>query len=281
MRKKSPSASREVVSPDSPIITLLSDFGSTDPYVGSMKGVILSISKKATIVDITHSVAKFDVLEGGFILAAAVPYFPPGTIHVAVVDPGVGGRRKALLVKTKGYYLVGPDNGILMVAASQDRVEKVIEITNPRYGLSQVSSTFHGRDVFCAVAAHLANGVSIAEFGSETNDYVKLEFPKPDITGQTISGEVVHVDNFGNIVTNIKFTDMAEVGFERNTMITVTIGSVTERMKYGRIYGDVAVGESLALIGSAGFLEISVNQDNAASIHGAKKGTRVSISRCH
>jgi S-adenosylmethionine hydrolase len=280
MRKKSPSVSEKVNFRDSPIITLLSDFGDSDPYVGSMKGVILSICRKARIVDITHKVAKFNILEGGFILAASIPYFPPGTIHVAVVDPGVGTKRKALLVKTERSYLIGPDNGILMLAASQEGIEEVFEINNPRYMLSEVSSTFHGRDVFCAVAAHLANGVSLHEFGPKTNEYVKPKLSKPAITEGIASGEVIHVDDFGDIVTNITLKDLVELGIEPDSMITVAIGSVREKMKFCKSYGDVGVGEPLALIGSTGFLEFSINRGNAASAHKAKEGTGVSVSRC-
>jgi len=278
MRKKSSSGLDEISFQDSPIITLLSDFGDKDPYVGSMKGVILSICRKAMLVDITHNVAKFNVVKGGFILAAVVPYFPSGTIHVAIVDPAVGGRRKALLVKTKRSYLIGPDNSILMLAANQEGIEKVFEIRNPRYMLPKVSSTFHGRDIFCAVAAHLANGTSIDEFGSETHEYVKPEFSKPLTTKGAASGEVIHIDDFGNIVTNITLREMVELNIEPNSMITATIGSLTGKMKFCKSYGDVGTGEPLALIGSTGFLEFSINRGNAASTHEAKEGTRVSIS---
>nr|MDO8098044.1 SAM-dependent chlorinase/fluorinase [Candidatus Njordarchaeota archaeon] len=209
---------------------------------------------------------------------SVIPYFPSGTIHVAVVDPGVGGKRKALLVKTKRSYLIGPDNGILMLAANQDGIDKVFEIKNPRYMLLKVSSTFHGRDIFCAVAAHLANGISIDDLGSETHEYLKPKFSKPVTTKGTASGEVIHIDDFGNIVTNVTLKDIVELNIELNSMITVTIGSVTEKMKFCKSYGDVGIGEPLALIGGTGFFEVSINRGNAALFYKTHVGTQVAIS---
>jgi S-adenosylmethionine hydrolase len=280
MKKKSPSAPKEIASRDSPIITLLSDFGVKDPYVASMKGVILSICRKARIVDITHDIAKFNILQGAYALDAAIPYFPPGSIHVAVVDPSVGTKRKALIVETKRSHLIGPDNGVLMLAGPREGIERVFEIRDRRYMLSNVSPTFHGRDVFCAVAAHLANGTPVDNFGPETNDYTGPGFAKPSLTDDQLSGEIIRVDDFGNIVTNITSKDLTEFGVTIGSTIGVAVGSVSRDIKFCRTYGDVDEGDHVALIGSTGFFEISVNRGNAASFYGAREGTRLRISRC-
>jgi S-adenosylmethionine hydrolase len=279
MSKDLPSRSGKDVTRAIPVITLLSDFGTRDPYVGSMKGVILSICRNAKVVDTTHDVAKFNVVQGSYVLAAVVPYFPPGTIHVCVVDPGVGTKRKALLVKTKRCNLIGPDNGILMLAASREGIEKVIEIKNPRYMLSEVSSTFHGRDVFCAVAAHLANGVPMKKFGAETTEYFQPSFSKPTVSGGKLSGEVIHLDDFGNVVTNISLAEIGKIGIKPGATVRVVLGSATTEMRFGRTYGEVAVGQPLTLMGSTGLLEISINRGNAASVYGAREGSEVTISR--
>lgn len=264
---------------DLPIVTLLSDFGLRDPYVASMKGVILSICRKAQIVDITHDIAKFNILQGAYVFAATIPYFPLGATHVAVVDPGVGTNRKALLVRTKRSHLLGPDNGVLMLAGLREGIERVFEISNRGYMLDEVSQTFHGRDVFCAAAAHLANGTPVEDFGPETNDYIQPEFSRSSITKDELSGHAIYVDGFGNIVTNITSRDVAEFGVTYGSTIRVRIGFAARKMKFSATYGDVDVGEHLALIGSSGFLEISVNRGNAASIHNAEEGIRVSVSR--
>jgi S-adenosylmethionine hydrolase len=279
MREESPYGLGEDTFRDVPIITLLSDFGERDPYVGSMKGVILSICRKARIIDITHDVAKFNIVEGGFILAAITRYFPVGTIHVAIVDPGVGTSRRGLLVRTKRSYLVGPDNGILWLAADKEGVEEVNEIRNPKYMLPEVSSTFHGRDVFCPVAAHLANGISMNEFGPETHDFMKLQFSRPTKNKGTVSGEVIHIDGFGNIVSNIMLKDIVELGIKLGSTVTVTVGSVVKKAKFCKSYGEVSEGEPLVLIGSTGFLEISINGRNAALEFKARERIRVSISQ--
>jgi S-adenosylmethionine hydrolase len=262
-----------------PIITLLSDFGTRGPYVGSMKGVIISICRKARIVDITHNIDKFSVSHGAYVLASIVSYFPAGTIHVCIVDPGVGTKRKALIVKTKRSYLIGPDNGVLMLAASREGIETLIEITNSKYMLDEVSSTFHGRDIFSAVAAHMANGVPVMEFGRETNEFIQPSLPKLALTAQKLSGEVIHLDDFGNIVTNITLADMNKLGISLGTRVKIVIGQATHEMRFGMTYGDVAEGQPVALIGSTGLLEISINNGNAASSFKAREGSQVTISR--
>jgi hypothetical protein len=268
----------EVKVGSAPIITLLTDFGTRDPYLGSMKGVILSICVQARIVDITHDIDRYSVSHGAYVLASVVSYFPIGTIHVCVVDPGVGTTRKALIVKTKRSYLVGPDNGVLILAADREGTEKVIEIKNTEYMLGEVSSTFHGRDVFGPVAAHLANGVSITEFGEETNSFVHASFPKSRVSSGKLSGEVVHVDDFGNVITNISLADTREFGITSGTMVRIAVGRGSRKIRFCRTYGEVARGQPLALVGSVGLLEISVNAGNASSTFKARKGSQVSLS---
>jgi S-adenosylmethionine hydrolase len=279
MSKDLPSRSRKDITRAIPVITLLSDFGTRDPYVASMKGVILSICRNAKVVDTSHDIAKFNVVQGSYVLAAVVPYFPANTIHVCVVDPGVGTKRKALLVRTKRSNLIGPDNGVLMLAASREGIERVIEIKNPKYMLEEVSSTFHGRDLFCAVAAHLANGVPMKKFGPETNEYIQPSFSKPTVSGGKLSGEAVYLDGFGNVVTNISLAEIGRLGIKVGAPVRVVLGSTTTEMRFGRTYGEVAVGQPLTLIGSTGFLEISINRGNAVSAYGVREGSEVTISR--
>ncbi|WXG42748.1 MAG: SAM-dependent chlorinase/fluorinase [Promethearchaeati archaeon SRVP18_Atabeyarchaeia-1] len=264
--------------PNPPIIALLSDFGLNDPYVASMKGVILSICRRAVLIDITHAVAKFNAQQGAYLLAATVSYFPPGTIHVCVVDPEVGTERKALLIKTRRSYLVGPDNGVLIPAADKEGLERVIEIRNRKYVLGRISSTFHGRDIFASVAGHLAEGVSAAEFGPEIEEYVRQKPSKPLVSRDRAVGQIIHIDGFGNIVTNISPDELNELKIRAGSMISVGIGLVTKRMKFCSTYNEVDVGEHLALVGSTGFLEVSVNRGNASSIHNAQEGSQVTVS---
>jgi hypothetical protein len=261
-----------------PIITILTDFGTRDPYLGSMKGVILSICIKARIVDITHDIDKFSVSHGAYVLASVVKYFPEGTVHLCVVDPGVGTKRKALIVKTRRSYLVGPDNGVLILAADREGIEKVIEITNSKYMLDEVSSTFHGRDIFGPVAAHLANGIPMTEFGEETDSFVRASFPKSRVSSGKLYGEVIHIDDFGNVITNISLADTHELGITSGTMVRTVVGRTARKIRFCRTYGEVARGQPLALVGSVGLLEISVNTGNASFILKARKGSQVTLS---
>jgi S-adenosylmethionine hydrolase len=263
---------------DSPIITLLSDFGSSDQYVASMKGVILSICGRALLVDITHEVPKFNIGEAAYLLAATTLYFPSGTIHLCVVDPGVGTSRKALLVKTKRSFLVGPDNGVLMLAADKEGIEKVIEIKNRKYMLETVSSTFQGRDIFAAAAAHLANGVGIDEFGPQTVEYQMPVFSKASISGGKLQGEIIHIDDFGNIITNIMSSDLAKLNIAPGAKTRISISRRTIETMFCNTYGEVKEGEYLMLIGSSGFLEISIRQGDAATSCKAKEGIGITLS---
>jgi hypothetical protein len=260
----------------SKIITLTTDFGLKDPYVAEMKAAILNISSNATIVDVTHDVAQFNIRMGAYVLASAAPYFPEGTIHVAVVDPGVGTRRQSILIQTEHGFFVGPDNGLLILAAEHQGIRSIHEIANPKLMLPQVSSTFHGRDVFAPAAAHLANGVSPAEFGSEIRDAVKPDFAKVTLREGVMIGEVLHVDNFGNIITNISEKEVVRI--RGAGVVNVELPNQKLKLKFCIAYGEAKSQEPLALIGSHNYLEIALNQGNAAEKFKASPGDKIKIS---
>jgi S-adenosylmethionine hydrolase len=240
-----------------------------------MKAVILSICSKAVVVDITHGIEKFNIRMGAYVLVSAVPYFPEGSIHVAVVDPGVGTRRRPIVIQTRQSYIVGPDNGLLVLAAEKQGIESVHEITNPRFMVPKVSSTFHGRDIFAPAAAHLLNGKEIAEFGSEIHEATKPDFTKVTRRNGALIGEVLHVDGFGNIITNINEKEVAKSHLEGS--IKVSLPGCNLKLKYGKAYGETKSGEPLALIGSHGFLEIALNQGSAAAKFETKAGDSVTV----
>ena len=260
------------------IITLLSDFGLKDPYVAEMKAVILSIHPQARIVDITHEIEKFNTCIGAFVLASATPYFPAGTIHVAVVDPGVGTKRRPIIVETKRSYYVGPDNGLLMLAAQKEGVGHVYHVNNPQYMLPQVSRTFHGRDIFAPVAAHLARGSPPSEFGPEIQDHVFPKFAKPRVRKGELLGEVLHIDDFGNIVSNISAEDLEKMDIREGGSLRVKLDGETLTLKLCSAYGEVPAKTPLAIIGSGDFLEVSINQGSASRTFKVKIGDPVCIS---
>jgi len=261
------------------IISLLSDFGLRDPYVAEMKAVILSIHPEARIVDVSHEIKKFNIRMGAFVLASAAPYFPEGTVHMAVVDPGVGTKRRPILVETKRAFYVGPDNGLLMLAAGKEGIRHVYVLSNSRFMLPRVSMTFHGRDVFAPAAAHLARGAcKPSDFGDKTRDYVVPRFAKPRLTKGVLVGEVLHVDDFGNVITNVSRVEFEKARISEGSMLRFRFkdrGVV--KLRFCLAYGDVAVGESLALIGSHDFLEVSVNQGNASKKFGVGVGDAVAV----
>lgn len=241
-----------------------------------MKAAILNISPHATIVDVTHEIAQFNTRMGAYVLASAAPYFPEDTIHVAVVDPGVGTRRRPIIVQTKHGFFIGPDNGLLILAAEQQGIKCIREITNTRLMLPQISSTFHGRDIFAPAAAHLANGVAPAEFGPEIRDAVKPEFAKVTLRNGVVAGEVLHVDNFGNVITNISSKEVARIRVAGT--VNVELSNQKLRLKFCKAYGEAKPQEPLALIGSHNFFEISLNQGNAAEKFKVKPGDKIRIS---
>jgi S-adenosyl-L-methionine hydrolase (adenosine-forming) len=258
------------------VITLTSDFGLKDPYAAEMNAAILSICPTAQVVDITHLVDKFNIRAGAFMLATAAPYFPKGTIHVAVVDPGVGSQRRPIIVQTERSCFVGPDNGVLMLAAQAEGIEQMRHIESRRLMLTHVSNTFHGRDIFAPIAAHLANGVALEEFGPQITDAVNPDFAKVTKNKDSLSGEVLHVDDFGNIITNIHTRDVAAF---KESWIQVQFPTHTVEMKVSRAYADVKPHEPVALIGSHSYLEIALNQDNAAEKFSIRTGDKIVLNR--
>jgi S-adenosylmethionine hydrolase len=260
----------------SKIITLTTDFGLIDPYAAEMKAAILKICPNAVIVDITHEIAKFNIRVGAYVLASAVPYFPEGSIHVAVVDPGVGTQRRPILIQTKQGFFVGPDNGLLVLVAEKQTIIRVNELTNPRFMLPKVSNTFHGRDIFAPAAAHLLNGAKPAEFGPEIREAAKPAFTKVTRRNSALAGEVLHVDGFGNIITNINEKEVEQSAVKG--AVNVELAGYKLKMKFCKAYGETKPREPLALIGSHGFLEIALNQGNAAAKFKTKAGDQVTIT---
>jgi len=260
-----------------PIITLTTDFGLKDPYVAEMKAVILSISPSATIVDVTHEIEKFNIRMGAYILASASSYFPKGTIHVAVVDPGVGTKRRPILIQTKHDFYIGPDNGVLVLAAENKGIKHIFEISNRKLMLPKISKTFHGRDIFAPAAAHLANGTSPSEFGQEIHEIVTPEFAKIVRRKNMLVGEVLHTDSFGNIITNLGEKELELTGIKG--MVNIQLKNVRLKLKLCKAYAEAKPEEPFAIIGSHNFLEISINQGNAAQNFKAKIGDKITLYR--
>lgn len=256
------------------VITLLTDFGHRDAFVGTMKGVILGICPEARIVDLSHGIAAQQVEEGAFILRTAYSFFPDGTVHVAVVDPGVGGERRALIVETPRYRFVGPDNGVFAHVYARETDIRVVSVTETRYMLPGISNTFHGRDVFAPVAAHLALGRSLSDFGPEIDDYHPGSITCPAVREGGITGHVLHIDRYGNIITDIGETLFLEATRERR--FTIALPDLTlDRVSTS--YDAAPGGAALAILDSAGLLEIAVNGGNAAETLGVSIGDRVDV----
>ena len=261
------------------IVALLSDFGTQDHYVGAMKGAVLSVCPDAQLVDVVHDLAPHDVEAGSFVLASAVEAFPTGTVFLAVVDPGVGTGRRALAVEKDGRRFVAPDNGLLthvLVGATPARVHAITNAGLFRY---RVSSTFHGRDVFGPVAGHLARGMAIEEVGPAAADPVLLPLPAMRDHGDgEWEGEIIHVDRFGNLTTNVLDVDLDQIlsrfGGDPTEVVVVVEGAVLPLVS---AYGDVSEGEPCALVGSSHRLEIAIHGGNAARLLGAARGASVRI----
>ena len=256
------------------VISLITDFGTKDGYAGVMKGVILNINPQAILVDISHDVSPQDTSEAAFVLKNSYAYFPKDSIHLVVVDPGVGGKRKAILVDAGEHLFVGPDNGVFTHIYDCEKVDKVIELTNERYFLPNRSRTFHGRDIFAPVVAYLSMGLSPNTFGDECNDLITIENPQPVLEGGVIRGIVFHIDSFGNIITNIpEVLFRQSVGEGRYSIIAgeETIKAVKDS------YSEVDDGEVLAIFGSSGYLEIAVRNQNGQERLRLNKGDEIRI----
>ncbi len=248
-------------------VSMVTDFGVEDPYVGVMKGVILGINPMAVPVDVTHHVTPQAVLEGAFVVQASWRYFPPGTVHLAVVDPGVGTERAPMAVAAGGHFFIGPDNGLFtpVLDAYPDAVVRRIE--NPAYRLSRVSATFHGRDIFAPAAAWLSRGVPIEELGPPLSAPVRLPATLPERQARGLMGRVIYVDRFGNLVTSIPAKEVPAEGGH--------VEIAGETIEIRRTYGEVRPGRLLALVGSFGYLEVSVNRGHAAERLGVEVGEPV------
>lgn len=268
----------EIVSQKSPVITLTTDFGYKDPFIGMMKGVILSINPLAKIVDITHNITPYDIKEAALTISTSYSYFPSKTVHIVVVDPGVGSDRRPILIVTDQHYFVGPDNGIFsLIYSSKTEILKVIHITSEHYFLPQRGATFHGRDVFAPSAAWLTRGVESTKLGDMITDYVTLQFPsvsKP--TKTVIEGEIICIDRFGNCITNIKSTDLDEmVSNNPEAKLKVVVkGKQTELKNY---YSQVTDKGLYSLINSSGYLELFVFKGNASASFDMKIGDHISV----
>ena len=313
-----------------PIVTLLTDFGTKDSYVGIMKGIISGINPDANIIDLCHEIGRQDIFEGAYVLYSSYKFFPAGTIHVAVVDPGVGTKRKIICAKIRDYLFLAPDNGILSLVLTDEKPRLIIEVTNKKHFLPEISNTFHGRDIFAPVAAYLSKGIDPLKLGKRVKRIKEIDFPVPTFFEKRVEtrtnkfvhatptkrgvlkGEVIYIDAFGNLITNIRRDvfnkhlglttplsppsqggDEGEVidyidlfpplqGGDKGEVKKIEDVIVTAGRKkisgISRSYADVQVGEPLAIFGSSGYLEISVNRGNARDVLGLKKGDRVTVN---
>jgi len=259
------------------MITFTTDFGVTEHYVGVMKGVIHSINPGAPTVDITNGVQSFDILDGAIAISQAYMYFPKDTIHLVVVDPGVGGARRAILANAGQYYFVAPDNGVLSLVYEREERVSVRHITAEHYFRQPVSPTFHGRDVFAPIAAYLSKGVDPGKFGDIISDYVRFAAPKPKaVAANSWKAVVLKTDRFGNLITNITPKDIPQIFDGSSHAFKITVGKA-EVTKLYTTYSAGAQGELFAVVGSTGFLEISANRGAASRLAGADKGSEVSV----
>ncbi len=261
-----------------PLATLLTDFGARDPYVAQMKGTLLSICPQAQVVDITHEVAPRNVLEGAFILAQAAPCFPKGTVHVAVVDPGVGGERKILAARIDGRYFLAPDNGLLSFVAAAGELQELVAVRNvdflPPPGAPM---TFHGRDVLAPLAGHLLNGLDIRRLGPQPQTYVLLDLVSPRTEGDYIVGQVIYIDRFGNLVSNIAAATVARQWPHLDNLCLSCAGRDAGTLQ--GTYSFAPPGEPLGVINSMGLLEVAVNLGFARDYFNAAIGAEIRLGR--
>lgn len=257
-----------------PIITLLSDFGLRDAYVGQMKGVMVGIVPDARLIDLTHAIPPQNVVAGALALDAAVGAFPDGSVHLAVVDPGVGTERQAVAVVTQRFALVGPDNGLFDLVLKRYRATACVRLPSP----TDASQTFHGRDVFAPAAARLAGGADVRELGEQTELQVSLDLPQPVERGETLEVHVLDVDHFGNLITDATVKRVTEWAGDLTGRLEIAAGGVRFRGLH-RTFGDVAEGEPVAYIGSSGRLEVAVRNGSASRVLGVGAGAMFTIRR--
>jgi hypothetical protein len=261
------------------LITVLTDFGTRDSFAAVMKGIILKTNPQAQVIDITHEIAPQDIWEAAFTLQSAYAQFPKGTIHLAVVDPGVGSGRRPIIVVTESYYFVGPDNGLFSLIYRDAERLRVHHITAAHYFNPSASSTFHGRDVFAPVAGWLTKGIPSGHFGEEITDFVKLNVPTAKRTDKVIDGHIVHIDRFGNLITNISAKELQPLLPEGGSAAGVTITVAGKELKgIKRFYAEAAPGAPGAVINSGGLLEIFLYRQNARAALGIKRGEAVRLT---
>jgi S-adenosyl-L-methionine hydrolase (adenosine-forming) len=279
-------------------IALLTDFGTEDWFVGTMKGVIASINPKAHVIDLCHDIPPGDIRAGAIALFASYKYFPRGTIFVAVIDPGVGGPREAMLAEAHGCHFIGPDNGLLSFAlaggppgtggrqavsslkppSTEAPGPRLRAIENPAYRMPDTGSTFHGRDVFAPAAAHLSLGKSFGSFGKRKESFVELAFPVPYKLRGTVSGEILHIDRFGNAITNLTPRDLDALPEKAVSKKGIVMKAKGKAFPLAAFYAEASPGKTLSVSGSSGFLELSINGGNAAKKFGLKRGDAVKVS---
>jgi len=259
-----------------PIVTLTTDFGLQDHFVGTLKGVILGIAPEAEVVDISHAVQPFDVLDGALTIAQAYSYFPAGAVHVVVVDPGVGTARRPIIASTDRHHFVAPDNGVLSLVYAREERLHVHHISAEHYFLQPVSNTFHARDIFAPVAAYLAKHVDTGKFGDEVEDFIRFSVPRPKAGSDgTMRGVVLKVDRFGNLITNITPQDVPALFQGTRFKLTIARREITELKS---AYAEGAAGDVFAILSSMGYLEIAANRASAAQLLGVGKGTEVTLA---
>ncbi len=241
-----------------------------------MKGVVLGINPEARLVDLTHEIPPGEIRAGAFSLLASCRFFPAGTVHLTVVDPGVGSARKAIAVKTKDFCFVGPDNGVLSWALRREKIVSVHELRNEAYFLEPVSRTFHGRDVFAPAAAHLSGGLAIQKLGPACDKVVQLAWAEQDRAGDQLRGEVIYIDRFGNAITNIQTAELEAFGGRQHLEVWRGKKAVCGLAEF---YGAVPAGQAVAVPGSSGFLEIAVNSGNASQTLKLQIGARVRVRK--
>lgn len=257
---------------------MITDFGLAGPYVGTMKGVMISINPLIRFVDITHEIESHDVLEAALILQASYHYFPSGTVHMVVVDPTVGSERRPILVETDRYNFIGPDNGVLSPALGEPTFRRCIELTTRRYFLDEIGSTFHGRDVFGPVAAWLSKGLELESFGEEIKDYVQIPLPEAKVGEDSIEGRVIYVDRFGNLVSNVTYRMIETLqGRAESRKVTIQVAGQTIN-RILRSYESGSASKPNAIINSWGNLEIFVKRSSACSRLGVKRGEPVLVT---
>ena len=262
-----------------PLITLLTDFGTADVFVGSMKGVILGINPQARIVDLTHEVPAHNVRAGAYLLNAAARYFPEGAIHVAVVDPGVGSERRPLLVSTSTHHFLAPDNGLLSYVLADEPEVEIRELNAQKYFLASIGPTFHGRDLFAPAAAWLSRGEPLEAFGPRLEEIVRFEVRRPVLKDKRLVGEVQHIDRFGNLITNIGYSELSELADLDNWLDLTARIRDTEVKGLQRCYGEAPPGTLAALVNSDGWLELFCNKARAADVVKVQIGERVEVTQ--